>query len=313
VDSGQAFRIVLEQELVMSETVVVGTRRRLGRVGVGLMTPIAPADAWRAAVQRVEKAGYTAVWVNESIGGRETFAQMGLLLAASERLVVGSGIANLWARHPATMRGGAAVLADAYPGRLALGVGVSMDAIVERSGQRWTSPLERMREYLAAMDTAADLAPRPQVPFPRLVAALGPRMLQLAGEHADGALPAAMPVAHTRRARETLGPDKLLVVMQGAILETDPEQARAAARLMSHTEQPNSPYARALRALGHSEAELHSDELLDARFPWGDPATVAEKVRTHLDAGADHVCLNVFAPDLASTADQLERLAPFLL
>ncbi|MES9604264.1 TIGR03620 family F420-dependent LLM class oxidoreductase [Actinomadura sp. NPDC000929] len=297
-------------------TAVDAARAGLGRIGVGLVTPIAPADEWRRAAQRVERAGYGAVWVNEGIGGREVFTQLGVMLAATERIVAGSAIANLWARHPAAMQGAASVLADAYPGRLALGVGVSMGAIVERSGQKWSSPLNRMREYLDGMDAAVEAAPVPEKPFPRLLAALGPKMQELARDRADGALPAAMPVEHTRQARERLGEGKLLVVMQTAILEADPVKARALARRTGMLELPGSPYIRSLKTLGYDDGAVSgggSDEVIDACFNWGDETAVAKRIQEHLDAGADHVCVTVFAPDLASAADQYERLAPALL
>ncbi|QKG27383.1 TIGR03620 family F420-dependent LLM class oxidoreductase [Actinomadura verrucosospora] len=300
----------------MGEDAVLEARRRLGRIGVGLMTPLAPGDEWRRAARRVEDAGYGSVWVNEAIGGREVFTQLGVMLAATERIVLGSAIANLWARHPAAMQGAASVLADAYPGRFALGVGVSMGAIVEQSGQTWSSPLTRMREYLDGMDAAVPAAPAPEVPFPRLLAALGPKMQGLARDHADGMLPAMMPVEHTRRARELLGPDRLLVALRPVILETDPEKARSVARQVGAFSMPGSPYIAALKRLGFSEAEIAgggSDAVVDACFSWGDEAAIAKGVQAQLDAGADHVCVTVFQPDLASTADQFERLAPHLL
>ena len=299
----------------MSTTTAAETRRRLGRVGVGLTMPIAPADEWRDSIRRVERAGYAAAWVNEAIGGREVFAQLGLLLAASERIVLGSSIANTWARHPAAMQGGASVLADAYPGRFALGVGVSMDLMVEESGQTWTRPLTRMRDYLDRMDASADRAPRPAVPYPRLLAALGPRMTELAGDRADGAIPAAMPVEHTRRTRELLGPDPLIVVQQLIIPEADPTTARATIRGFGMPDYPSSPYTKALRGLGYSEADLAdggTDAVIDARYSWGDPDAIAARLREHLEAGADHVVISVPGPTLPAITDQLERLAPAL-
>ncbi|GAA1825934.1 TIGR03620 family F420-dependent LLM class oxidoreductase [Actinomadura chokoriensis] len=300
----------------MAVTAVEETRGRLGRVGAVLMTPIAPADEWRRAARRVEEAGYGSIWTNESIGGREVFTQLGVVLAATERIVLGSAVANLWARHPATMQGAASVLADAYPGRLAVGVGVSVPERVKQSGMKWTSPLNRMREYLDGMDAAVDAAPVPEVPFPRLLAALGPRMQGLARDHADGALPASMPAEHTRTARERLGPGKLLVVMQVALLMTDPEKARTAARQTQLLSLPGSPYLRALKELGYTDEALAaggSDEVLDACFMWGDEAAIGKRVQDHLDAGADHVAVAVLAPDLGSSADLFERLAPTLL
>lgn len=299
----------------MAVAAVEEMRGRLGRVGAVLTTPVAPADEWRRAARRVEEAGYGSIWVNEAIGGREVFAQLGVLLAATEHAVLGSAVANLWARHPASMQGAASVLADAYPGRLALGVGVSMPASVEASGQKWTSPLNRMREYLDGMDAAAGAAPVPEVPFPRLLAALGPKMQGLARDRADGALPAAMPVEHTRAVRERLGPDKLVVVVQTAILEADPEKARAVARQAQLLSLPGSPYVRSLKELGYPDEALTdggSDEVIDACFNWGDETAIGKRVQDHLDAGADHVALAVFTPDLAACAELLERLASAL-
>ncbi|XVQ16076.1 TIGR03620 family F420-dependent LLM class oxidoreductase [Spirillospora sp. CA-255316] len=249
------------------------------------------------------------------MGGREAFAQMGVMLAASERIVVGSAIANIWARHPAAMHGGAAVLADAYPERLLLGLGVSMGMIVEQSGQKWERPLSRMRDYLDQMDASASMAPRPPVPFIRILAALGPKMVGLAGERADGALPAVMPVEHTRRTRELLGPDPLLVVLQMAIPETDPATARGIVRGSGLMNLPDSPYTKALRGMGHGDTDLlegGTDELIDARFAWGSESAIAERVHAHLDAGADHVLVTVPGDSLRSMTEHLERLAPAL-
>ncbi|MFD0687438.1 TIGR03620 family F420-dependent LLM class oxidoreductase [Actinomadura fibrosa] len=300
----------------MTGTAVDEARRRLGRFGVALMAPMAPADAWRSAAKRMENAGYGAIWVNEAVGGREVFTQLSVMLPATERIVLGSAIANVWARHPAVMQGAASVLADAYPGRLALGVGVSMEQIVEGSGQRWSSPLGKMREYLDGMDASVAAAPVPSVPFPRLLAALGPKMQGLARDRADGALPAAMPVEHTRRARELLGPDKLLVVVQSVILEPDPVEARGIARQSPLLTVPGSPYVRSLRTLGFGDEALSgggSDEVIDACLAWGDEKRIGERLNAHLDAGADHVCLVVMSPDLGASTDQYERLAPVLL
>ncbi|WP_152360157.1 TIGR03620 family F420-dependent LLM class oxidoreductase [Microlunatus speluncae] len=299
----------------MSTTIAAESRRRLGRVGVGLTVPIAPADDWRDSIRRVERAGFGAAWVNEAIGGREVFAQLGLLLAASERIVLGSSIANTWARHPAAMQGGAAVLADAYPGRFALGLGVSMDLMVEESGQTWTRPLTRMRDYLDRMDTAVERAPRPSVPYPRLLAALGPKMTELARDRADGAIPAAMPVEHTRRTRHLLGPEPLLIVQQLIIPEADPTTARKIIRGFGMPDFPSSPYTKALRGLGYSEADLAgggTDAVIDARFGWGDPPRIAARLQDHLDAGADHVVISVPGANLGTITDQLECLAPAL-
>ncbi|PXY34039.1 hypothetical protein BA062_17735 [Prauserella flavalba] len=161
--------------------------------------------------RRIERRGYRSVWTNEGIGGKESLVQLGIGLAATETLVFASGVANIWARHAATMPA-AATLAEAYPGRFVLGGGVSDRPMVEASGQVFGRPLAAQRDYLERMRESSALTLQPATPFPTLVGALGPKMLDLARDHADGAMPANLPVAHTAHARERLGPGKLLVV-----------------------------------------------------------------------------------------------------
>jgi alkanesulfonate monooxygenase SsuD/methylene tetrahydromethanopterin reductase-like flavin-dependent oxidoreductase (luciferase family) len=294
-----------------------------------------PADVEREQAARIESLGYGSLWIAEGVGGKEAFAHIGILLAATERLVIGAGIANLRAREAAAMHGGAVTLAEAYPGRLVLGVGGATVA-------------ERMRQYLDAMDAAAasPVAPRfvplpgdlsyvervrlylegkgvgaadaPPVRFPRVLAALGPRMLRLARDRADGAHPFSAPVEHTAVAREALGPDRLLIPEQAVVFDTDAATARARARdyVAMGRRMPTSPYAANLRRLGYGDEDLlgdGSDRLVDALVAWGDEDAVVNRVRQQLDAGADHVLVHPLAPDLRSAVDQLERLAPALL
>lgn len=295
-------------------TPVEAARRRMGRVGAGIAgrTP-PPADAWRRELPRLERLGYGSVWSNEGVGGKETFAQLGVLLAASDRLVVASGIANMWARHPAAMQAGAATLADAYPGRFVLGVGASHPSRAGESGAGFR-PVPAMRDYLDRMDASSELTLPPATPFPRVLAALGPRMLALAAERADGAYPALTPVEHTRLARAALGPDRLLVVGLGTMLDPDRGRARQAVPVGTSL-RPGSPYRANLQRLGYTDAQLDdpSDELVDAISAAGDERLIADRVGAHLDAGADHVVVMPLAADLPAIADQLERLAPALL
>lgn len=294
-------------------TPVEAARRRIGRVGAGLAGRIPPsAKSWRRELPRLEGLGYGAMWSNEGVGGKEAFAQLAVLLAASDHLAVGSGIANIWARHPAAMQAGAATLADAYPGRFVLGVGVSHPAMAGASAEGFR-PVPAMRDYLDRMDASSELTLQPGTLFPRVLAALGPRMLELAAERADGAFPAFTPVEHTRLARDTLGPDRLLVVGLRAVLDPDRASARRAVPVTSL--RRGSPYRANLERLGYPEAELDSptDELVDAIAAAGDERLIADRVAAHLDAGADHVVLMLLAEDLPALADQLERLAPALL
>lgn len=291
-------------------------RQRLGRVGVWLAS-LRPAtiDEEREAARRIEELGYGSLWAGEVIGGKEAFAHQAVLLAATQRMVTGTGIANIWARHPATMQAGAATLGAAYPGRFMLGIGVSHAPIVERSGQTYDRPLTRMVQYLDGMDQVAAEVPTTDVPVPRVLAALGPKMLALARDRADGAHPYFVPVEHTPLARQILGPDRLLIPEQAVILGTDAEQARRVARghTTSYLRLPN--YVNNLRRLGYSDQDLSgggSDRLVDAIVAWGDEEQIAARVRQHLAGGADHVLLQPLG-DLESAVAQLERLAPAVL
>ena len=149
------------------------------------------------AVARIEALGYGSLWWGEGIGGKDAFVNAAVVLSSSTTLIAGTGIANLWARHPANMQGAAATVGAAWPGRFVLGVGVSHGSQVDPSGQVYEKPLQRMASYLAEMDAASAIAPATSVPVPRVLAALRPRMLELASDRADG----AHPVFRSRRTR----------------------------------------------------------------------------------------------------------------
>lgn len=294
--------------------IVAATRSRLGPVGVwsGALRGAPVADEPAAAV-RIEQLGYGSLWTGEGIGGKEAFAHAALILSRTTRLVYGTGIANLWARHPATMAGGAATLGAAWPGRFVLGVGVSHAPMVDRSGQTYATPRRRMADYLDAMDRAAGDAPATEIPVPRVLAALGPRMLELAREHADGAHPYFVPPEHTPLARKELGPDRLLIPEQAVVLGTDPAEARRVARghMEMYLQLPN--YVNNLRRLGYGDEDLSgggSDRLVDAIVAWGDEEAIARRVAELREGGADHVLLQPLAPDLPGVLAQLEHLAP---
>ncbi|HEX3790356.1 MAG TPA: TIGR03620 family F420-dependent LLM class oxidoreductase [Pseudonocardiaceae bacterium] len=303
----------------MGTTTVVDTARRaLGPVGVALPASFTTAlsmDEQQAAVGRLESVGYRTAWTNEGVGGKDALVQLAVLLAATERMVFGTGIANIWARPPQTMHGAAAVLAQAYPGRLVLGLGVGYPQQAESVGHEFGSPLTTIRDYVDRMSEQT-WPPAPDAAYPRIIAANGPKLLALAGEIADGALPAGRPPEFTTVARQALGPDKLLVVGLSVALDTDPEQARAAARetVSNYLGQPS--YAAALARLGYPEQEITavSDRLVDTIVAHGDAAAIADLVRAHLTAGADHVSLlPPIGTDFATGIDQLERLAPGLV
>jgi probable F420-dependent oxidoreductase len=220
----------------MGTNVAGAARLALGTVGAFLpvsMTSTPPAGLQREAVGRLERAGYRAAWTNETIGGKDALVQLAVLLAATERMVFGTGIANIWAREPQMAHGAAALLAQAYPGRIVLGLGVGYPEQAASTGREFGRPLATMRDYLDRMAAPAR-PPAPDVAYPRIIAANGPKMLALAGEIADGAIPAMQPPEFTARARQVLGPDKLLVAGLRVAAGTDGGPAATAAKVREH-------------------------------------------------------------------------------
>lgn len=298
----------------MATTVVDAARRALGPVGVSMpvsFTGTAPVDEQRAAVRRLERAGYRAAWTNEVIG-KDALAQLSVLLAATDAMVFGTCVANVWARPPQTAHGAAAFLAQAYPGRFTLGLGVGYPQQAQSVGREFGTPLATMRDYVTGMD-GETRPPAPDARYPRILAANGPKMLALAAEIADGALPAGLPPAYTARARQALGPDRLLVVAQSVVVDDDRARARATAR-QTVTHWVARPSFRAtLIELGHPVEEITepSDRLVDALVAHGGPDAIADQVRAHRAAGADHVTL--LAPigtEFALGIDRWVQIAP---
>jgi probable F420-dependent oxidoreductase len=303
---------------VNTATVIDTARSALGTVGVYLPLPFTaatPIGAQREAVGRLERAGYQAAWTNEPLGGKDALVQVAMLLAETKRMAYGTGIANIWARQPQTAHGASALLAEAYPGRFVLGLGVGYPEQAASTGQEFGKPLTTMRSYLDRMATPGML-PAPEAAYPRIVAANGPKMLALAGESADGAMPAMLPPEFTAQARQLVGPDKLLVIGLAVVTGTDPDQAKATARarVAGTLGMRGSSYAASIARLGYSAQEIEetSDRLTGAIVGYGSPAAIAAKVREHLVAGADHVTLMPTADNLTAGMAQLEELAPAL-
>lgn len=290
---------------------------RIGQLGIWQFTETMTGDQAVSYAQRVEALGYGALWLPETLG-RDPFAHAGLLLAHTERLVVATGIANIFNRHPGSMKQAQHTLAEASGGRFLLGLGVSHAPIV--AGVRkldYSKPLSSMREYLEGMAASPFMAVGPTEPPATVLAALGPKMLALAGSAADGAHPYLVTPEHTATAREALGPDRLLCVEQKVTLAADPSAARAAGRAAvgMYTSLPN--YYRNWFRLGFDEADLAdggSDRLIDALVAWGGEDAVRSRVQAHLDAGATHVCLQVLpaadAPRGTIDWAAMEALAP---
>jgi probable F420-dependent oxidoreductase len=281
-------------------------RAALGRAGVWSFALQANTGvAEQSAVRSYEQLGYRATWFPESVGSKEAFAHAGLLLAGSTRMIVGTGIASVYARDPMAMANGSRTLSEAYPGRFVLGIGVSHAPSVAARGAVYGRPIEHMTAYLEAMEAAAWSAPAPAEPPPVLLAALGPRMLELAATRTAGAHPYFVPVEHTAMARARMGPEPLLVVEQTAVLDADRARARETARAFAARYLALDNYANNLRRLGWGDEDVAgggSDRLLDAVVVQGDAAAIAARVREHLDAGADHVCVQLRTPDPADTA-----------
>ena len=264
----------------------------------------------------LESLGYSALWVPEGSASRDVFAHLALLATATADVTVCSGIANITARAPEVMAGGARTLADAFGGRIVLGVGVGHEYSTEARGYAWARPLTRMRAYLDRMDDAPWHAPEPAVGVHRLLAALGDGMLRLSGERALGAHTYFVPVAHTAHAREVLGPEPVLAAELTAVLETDPDRARTVARWWTGGYLELTNYAENLVRLGFETPELAdggSDRLVDETIAWGDELAIAARVREHLDAGADHVCVQFVNGDDADVCMPAYRaLAPLV-
>jgi len=280
----------------------------LGPVGVWW------SGSWRSPEEpgldpphELEALGYGTLW---SSGGFEAglAPRFGQLLGSTTHAWVASGIVSIWAGEPGDIGHAVADLEAQFAGRFVLGLGASHSAIV----QDYARPYTKMVAYLDALD-ALDV---PVPPDRRMLAALRPRMLELAAARAAGAHPYFVPVEHTARARDILGPGPLLAPEVAVVLEEDPARAREIARgyTTGYLGLPN--YAGNLRTLGYADDDVAgggSDRLVDAVVAWGDAAAVAERVRQHHDAGADHVCLQVIADYAAFPLARYRELAAALL
>jgi probable F420-dependent oxidoreductase len=255
-----------------------------------------PAAKVQEGVAELEELGFGALWFGESTG-REALTTAGLLLAGTKRMVIATGIANIYGRDPVTMAAAQKTLAEAYPNRFLLGLGVSHVPLVEQlRGHRYEKPVATMRAYLDAMDRAPYRAVPPPSKAPRVLAALGPKMLRLSAERADGAHPYNTTPTHTAQARELLGSGPYLCPEQAVIFESDPAKARAIARkfLSIYLTLPN--YTNNFLRLGFKDVDFSnggSDKLVDAVIAWGNVKTVVSRVHEHHSAGADHVCVQV--------------------
>ena len=289
---------------------------RIGRVGAWLgALGWAPAAAARDAAATIDRLGYGALWISEGSTGKEAFTNAALLLGATGRIIVATGVANVWARDPVAMNAAANALAEAFPDRFVLGMGISHAAQVDDRGHRYGRPLAAMRDYLSALDAARYEGPRPARAVPRVLGALRRRMLQLARDRTAGAHCYLATPEHTALAREVLGAGPILAPQQAVLLSTDATAARALGRrhLSFYLALPN--YVNHLKELGYGDRDVSgggSDRLVDALVAWGDVDAVRERVAAHLAAGADHVAVQPIGAGRVLGLEQLAELAPAL-
>jgi len=251
---------------------------RLGQIGIWRMHHQGHVDV----VQQIEALGFPALWV----GGSPSLAQVRPFLERSSTLTVATGIVNVWKHDPPDLAAEHARLRQEFPGRFLLGIGVGHP----EATRDYRRPLAKMREFFDGLDAADP----PVAQDERLAAALGPKMLELAARRSLGTHPYFTTPEHTRFARERVGPDALVAPELAVVLERDETAARATARDYAKGYLRRRNYANNLLRFGFTDrdvAEGGSDRLIDAVIPHGSPEQIAEAVRAHLDAGADHVCL----------------------
>ena len=276
-----------------------------------------PGEAAAAATE-LEELGYKALWIPDVSG--DIFTPINNLLGATKNTIIATGILNLWMNTPAeTAEGYAATVAE-HGDRLMIGIGVSHQLLIDgaKAPGTYEKPLSAMREFLDGLDAL----PNDGIPKSnRMLAALGPKMLELAASRTRGTHPYLITPEYTAQIRAAIGEGPLIAAEQGVVLETDPEKARAIARegLAGYLMLPN--YTNNMKRFGFTDDDIAnggSDRLVDALIAWGDEETIAERVTAHYEAGADHVCVQVIrsGSGLGGGATPLEewrRLAPALL
>jgi probable F420-dependent oxidoreductase len=280
----------------------------LGRVGVWWSgTWRDPEDPERRVAAELESLGYGALWSSGRFDAGLS-PHFETLLDSTSRVPVASGIVSIWAAAPEDVGPAVAALEARFPGRFLLGLGTSHGPIVAD----YTRPYSKMVGYLNALDALATPVP----PARRVLAALGPRMLELAAARSLGAHPYFVPVEHTARARSILGLGPLLAPEVAVVLETDPGKARELARGYARTYLGLPNYTQNLRTFGFGDNDIDdggSNRLIDAVIPWGNAATLAAAIQAHHDAGADHVCVQVVAGHHGFPIDEYRALAAVLL
>ncbi|MEV1134174.1 TIGR03620 family F420-dependent LLM class oxidoreductase [Rhodococcus coprophilus] len=287
--------------------------RRVSVWGGGFWLSGKTREAALDAARELDDLGYARLWTSGGFGEGvpPVYSEV---LNATTRLGVASGIVSMWHAEPADAAATVARFEQDHPGRFLLGVGTSHAPVVDaKAAHTYTKPFSHMVEYLDALDAA-----EPPVPAERRVlAALGPRMLELSAVRAAGAHPYFVPAEHTAQAREILGDGPMLAPEVAVVLESDESTARGIAReyMRGYLSLPN--YSNNLRRLGYSEEDVSgggTDKLMDALIPWGDLDRVVAGIEKHYSAGADEVAIQVLTTDQSAfPAAEYRRLAAALI
>jgi probable F420-dependent oxidoreductase len=271
----------------------------LGKLGIWTIFDEKSARESADFAKRCEQLGYSAMWMGEAFG-RDVLVHSACVLANTSSLIVVSGVANIYARDPMAMVAGQMGLNEQSGGRFLLGIGVSDRAVAAgMRGHEYGKPVTTMGNYLAAMKKAPYRPPPPTEKPKTLLAALGPKMLALSRDEADGAHPCNVSPAHTAEARKILGPGKLLCVEQKMVLETNADRARDAARKVLGLYLNGHNYLDNWRRMGFNDNDLAnggSDRFIDTIVAWGDEAALIKCIEQHWEAGADHVCIQTIDP-----------------
>eukprot|EP00752_Nemacystus_decipiens_P017414 g15609.t1 len=270
-----------------------------GKLGVWYFFDTLPAKAAAEAAQRIEKLGYGTLWIPETVG-RNPMVLASWLLSQTETLNLATGIANIYHREPGVTMAAQKSLAEQSDGRFLLGIGVSHKPMVEGvRGLEYGPPVATMRSYLKSMQASPYAAVEPKEPPPTVIAALGPKMLELAAAQCQGAHPYFTSPDHTRMAREIMGDEAWLCVEQKVILESDAAKARELARpqAMIYKDLPN--YRNNWLRMGLTDEEIDglTDKFIDTTFAWGDEKAIRARIQEHMDAGASHVCIQPINPN----------------
>ena len=273
----------------------------------GDMAAVAPAAT------ELESLGYSALWIPD-VGG-DLFTPLATLLGATTTATIATGILNVWMHTPEEAAAQHAQLTAEHGPRYLCGIGISHRPFIDHVNEpgTYTKPVETMATYLDGLDAA----PTPLAVNDRVIAALGPKMLELARTRTAGTHPYLVTPELTAKAREGIGADGLVASEQGVVLETDPTKAREIARLHLATYLGLPNYSNNWKRQGFTDDDIAnggSDRLVDALVVWGDEATIAARVQQHRDAGADHVCIQVLTSDpRALPVDEWRTLAPALV